>query len=87
MKSKTTEIHIEDLIEEKARTDSGFAIAYALLVHARAKEKFDNQMLYLLFGDASGPVGSIEAFGLHIGKKIDDIFIEIKKFSGANERQ
>lgn len=70
MKSTT---HIDDIIEEKARTDSGYAIAYALLRIAEAQKNVATHIKYLGNGNAMGPMGAIEAFGLHIGEKIDNL--------------
>lgn len=63
--------HLHDVIEEKARTDGIFAIAYALLRLANAQSDTATHLKYLGNGNASTPMGAIEAFGAHIGEKLD----------------
>lgn len=64
-------LHIEDLIEEKARVDGGYAIAFALLKLARAQENLAVHVKYLGNGNAATPMGAIEAFSVHLGEKLD----------------
>ena len=59
------------MIEDKARTDAGYAIAFALMRLARAQESLALHVKYLGNGDAATPMGAIEAFGAHLGEKID----------------
>jgi hypothetical protein len=63
--------HLADLIEEKARTDAGYAIAHALMRLADAQGEVAQHIKYLGNGNASTSMGAIEAFGLHIGEKLD----------------
>ena len=65
--------HIEDFIEERARAESGYAIAYALMKLAAAQRDLSVNVKYLGNGNASTQMGAIEAFGLHIGDKMDAI--------------
>jgi hypothetical protein len=66
-------LHLHDAIEEKARTDGSFAIAYALLKLAKAQEDAAIHLKYLGNGDAATTMGAIEAFGMHIGEKLDSL--------------
>lgn len=53
--------------EWQERADDGdgqFAIACALMTIARSIDRLGN-------ADAATPMGAIEAFGLHIGEKLD----------------
>lgn len=63
--------HLHDLIEDKARSDSGYAIAHAVLKLASAQESLAVHVKYLGNGDAATTMGAIEAFGMHLGEKID----------------
>ena len=65
------EPHLEDLIEQKARTDSRYAIAHALMKLAKAQQETATHLKYLGNGNASTQHGAIEAFGMHIGEKLD----------------
>lgn len=69
--------HLHDVIEEKARTDGSFAIAYALLRVANAQADTATHLKYLGNGDAATPMGAIEAFGAHIGEKLDAIAVAL----------
>jgi hypothetical protein len=64
-------VHLHDFIEEKARSDGSYAVAYALLQVAAAQEKAATHLKYLGNGDAATTMGAIESFGLHIGEKLD----------------
>lgn len=66
-------IHLYDLIEDKARTDPGYAIAFALLKLADAQRSLATHVKYLCNGNAASEMGAIEAFGMHIGEKMDII--------------
>ncbi len=46
-------------------------IAYAIMRLAVAADRLATQVKYLGNGDAATPMGAIEAFGLHIGEKLD----------------
>ena len=46
-------------------------IAYAIMRLALAAENIGVHLKYLGNGDAATTMGAIEAFGLHIGKKLD----------------
>jgi hypothetical protein len=70
-------MHIDDLIEDKARTDGEFAIAYALLRLAAAQQNAATHLKYLGNGHAATSMGAIEAFGLHIGEKLDALTIAL----------
>lgn len=67
--------HIEDLFEDAARGSGSacghYAIAFAILKLAKAQESCAVQLKYLGNGDAATPMGAIEAFGEHMGNKID----------------
>jgi hypothetical protein len=67
------ERRIDDVIEEKARTDSGYAIAYALLKVAEAQKTVATHIKYLGVGDAATTMGAIEFLSVHIGEKIDNL--------------
>lgn len=79
--ARTLSLH--DLIEDKARTDPGYAIAYALLKLAHAQESCAVQLKYLGNGDADTPMGAIEAFGHNIGAKLDTL-TEVLGDAGAD---
>jgi hypothetical protein len=67
-------MHTHDLFEQKARDGDGqFAIAYAILELAEASKNVAIWLKYLGNGDAATTMGAIEAFGDHIGKKLDDL--------------
>lgn len=76
---------IENLFEKKAEKDAGYAIAYAILQLAAAQEKVARQIQYLGNGDATDNRGAIEAFGMHIGEKIDELTRAVLEASGAND--
>jgi hypothetical protein len=66
--------HIHDEFEQRARNGDGlFAIAFALLELANAQKSTATWLKYLGNGDAATTMGAIEAFGDHIGKKLDDM--------------
>jgi hypothetical protein len=68
------ELHIQDLCKDKARKGDGlFAIAYALLEVAAAQRSLAVHVKYLGNGDAATTIGAIEAFGMHIGEKMDTL--------------
>lgn len=69
----TKSVHLHDLIEDKARTDAGYAIAYALLKSAEAQDRLAVWVKYLGNGDAATQMGAIEAFSAHIGEKLDGL--------------
>ena len=60
-------------IDTKGRNEAGYAIAYALLKLANATESLSIWVKYLGNGDAATPMGAIEAFGKHIGEKLDEL--------------
>jgi hypothetical protein len=71
--------HIADLIEDKARTDAGYAIAHALMRLADAQAATATHLKYLGNGNAVTTMGAIEAFGMHIGEKIDALTAAISE--------
>jgi hypothetical protein len=62
---------LRDLIEERASHDGGYAVAYALLQLADAQKATAHWLQYLGNGSASTHHGALEAFGMHIGEKLD----------------
>lgn len=60
-----------DLIEKKAATDSGFAIAFALLELVQEQKNMATQIKYLGNGDAATPMGAIEAFGVQFKESLN----------------
>ena len=46
-------------------------IAYAIMRLAAATDRLATQVKYLGNGDAATAMGAVEAFGLHIGEKLD----------------
>lgn len=63
---------LTNLFEEKARGGDGlYAIAYALMEIAGAQREVAVHVKYLGNGDAATTMGAIEAFGMHIGEKMD----------------
>lgn len=83
MKTKKQTKHIQDFCEDKAHAgDAGFAIAYALLELAEAQKSLATHVKYLGNGDAATPMGAIEAFGAHIGEKLDALVEAIYESNG-----
>jgi len=70
MRTKPPE-NLHDIIEQMAREDAGYAIAYALLKLATAQADLAFHVKYLGNGNAATQMGAIEAFGKHIGEKLD----------------
>jgi hypothetical protein len=65
---------ISDFCEEKARKGEGlFAVAYALLEIADLQKSIAVHVKYLGNGDAATTMGAIEAFGMHLGEKLDSL--------------
>lgn len=77
-----TPTQIRNLFEERAGGGEGlFAIAFALLELASAQESVAIHLKYLGNGDAATTMGAIEAFGKHIGEKLDDLTTAIAEAS------
>lgn len=60
------EVSIDSEFLNKGETDGQYAIAFALMQVARSIDRLGN-------GNASTPMGAIEAYGMHIGEKIDEM--------------
>lgn len=73
MPNETRLRDVEEAIDNQAHREPGFAIAYALLRIADAQESVAVQLKYLGNGDAATTMGAIEAFGMHIGQRIDHL--------------
>jgi hypothetical protein len=56
-----------------------FAIAYALLMVAESTNRVADQIKRLGNGDASTSIGAIEAYGKHMGEKLDDLVTAINR--------
>lgn len=68
---------VDDFIEEKARSDGQYAIAYALLRLAR-------QFEWLTDADISGgPFGVVERYAEHMGQKVDSLCASFDGISGS----
>lgn len=72
-------LHIDDVIEERARTDGSYAIAYALLKLTEAQTRAARSLERMGMNDASGPMGAIEMVSYelkriadHLGASDDD---------------
>lgn len=77
-------MHIHDLFEEKARKGDGqFAIAYALMNLVDAHKSVATHLKYLGNGDAATTMGAIEAFGAHIGEKLEGLTSAISEIGIA----
>jgi hypothetical protein len=74
-----TEHEIEQHFLGQAATDPGYAIAYALLRLADAQRHVATQIKFLGNGDATTKHGAIEAFGMHLGEKLDALVFAIDK--------
>lgn len=62
-------MHIDDLIEDRAKKGDGlYAIAYALLKAANAQERMAREIRDLGNAGAMGPFGAIEGLGMQIEK-------------------
>jgi hypothetical protein len=61
MPSEPPQPNIEDLIENKARSDAGYAIAFALLKLARAQEASTHHTKNLGNGNASTDTDAVQA--------------------------
>jgi hypothetical protein len=73
-----TNMHVHDFCEDKARKGDGlFTIAFALLELADAQKDLAANVSRLGNGNASTHFGAIEAFGMHIGEKLDALTIAI----------
>ena len=66
------------LFEDSAEENGLFAIAYALLRVAEATNRIADQLKWLGNGDACTPMGAIEAYGKHIGEKMDELASAIR---------
>lgn len=73
MKAMYSEHELSTHIERRAATDPNYAIAYALLRLAKATESLATHVKYLGNGDAATAMGALEAFGLHLGNKLDEL--------------
>jgi hypothetical protein len=65
--------------------DGLFAIAHAILKLADAQQNLATHVKYLGNGDAATTMGAIEAFGMHIGEKLDAITSAILSDSRAEQ--
>ena len=70
-KARTARPSIEDLIEEKARADSGYAVAFALLRLADVQRRLVVEVNRLGNADAATPMGAIELLGKTVGEKME----------------
>lgn len=71
---------IENLIYSLAeRGEPSAIIAYAILQLATAQAETAMQLKYLGNGNATDQFGAIEAFGMHIGEKLDRIAEAMEK--------
>jgi hypothetical protein len=66
-----TKLHLHDVIEERARTDGSYAVAYALLKLADAQTRTARSLERMGMNDASGPMGAIEMVSYEL-KRIAD---------------
>ncbi len=74
--------HIQDEFEDRARNGDGlYAIAFALMELAEAQKSTATWLKYLGNGDAADAMGAIEAFGMHIGEKLDALTAAISEQS------
>ncbi len=71
--SDMSEPELQVFIGEKAEDEAGYAIAYAILKLSENVSNVAVHLKYLGNGDASTTMGAIEAFGMHIGEKIDNL--------------
>jgi hypothetical protein len=69
-------MHIEDEFEEKARNDSGFAIAYAICQVAYALKRLGNN-------DAATSMGALEGLGSDIGQCLNGVSSSISSVADA----
>jgi len=80
-------MHIEDFFEDKARGGDGrYAIAYALLKLASAQESTAVHIKYLGNGNAATTMGAIEAYGMHIGEKLNTLSEALNAIADAIDR-
>ena len=81
-------MNIQDFFEDKARKgDGAYAIAYALMELANAQNSTATWIKYLGNGDAASPMGAIEAFGAHLGQKMDALTEVIHEASFRNNEE
>ena len=66
-----TKLHLHDVIEDRARTDGSYAVAYALLKLAEAQTRTARSLERMGMNDASGPMGAIEMVSYEL-KRIAD---------------
>ena len=74
----------EDIVDEIRRVPlEGFALlAYAILKLAQEQQNTAFHLKYLGNGDAATSMGAIEAFGMHIGEKLDRLAEAIESIGG-----
>ena len=65
--------HLAELIQQKAETDAGYAIAHALLQLANAQESLAHQVKYLGNGDAPASPGALHIFRDQLCKRLDSL--------------
>jgi len=75
---------LRDLIEQEARTDSGYAIAYALLRIAEAQDRTATQLKYLGTGDAASTMGAVELLAMEL-KGVGQALAEIGNQLGTRD--
>jgi hypothetical protein len=66
-------LHLHDLIEEKARQDGGYAVAYALLRLADAQDRTALWLKHLGLADAATPMGAIEVLSVEFKRMADSM--------------
>jgi FkbM family methyltransferase len=81
MQSEPPQPNIEDLIESKARSDAGYAIAFALLQLARAQEASTHHIKNLGNGNASTDTSAVEASGMHTDTDVSIKEVKYNEYS------
>ena len=65
-KDPIKDMRIEDLIEDRARSDGAYAIAYALLEQAEALKACASALRDIGIGNAATPMGGLELLAMEV---------------------
>ena len=79
--------HLAELIQKKAETDAGYAIAHALLRLANAQESLAHQVKYLGNGDAPTKLGALHAFHDELCKRLDVLVSTLSSASPVDAKE
>ena len=69
----------DEIIKTRVSTDGAYAIAFAILELAKAQNRLASNVQRLGNADAATPMGALEAFGAHMGEKLDAIALALSE--------